>query len=86
MRKLYSYTLELQYLENIRSHILSKSLETKKAVYDKIGLEFNIDSQKELSIVLNKNLDLQQFVGSKRITLAQGGLLFMKTKRNILLE
>jgi len=57
-------------LENIRSDIVSNSLEIKKAVYDKIGLEFDIDSQKELSIVLNKNLDLQHFIGSKRVTLS----------------
>ncbi|WP_321415861.1 DNA polymerase [uncultured Desulfobacter sp.] len=61
--------VKINNLESVRLDILSKSEKTKKAVYDEIGLEFDIDSQKELSVVLNKNLDLQQFVGSKKVTL-----------------
>ncbi len=62
--------VEVNKLENARNDILSRSLRTKKVVYDKIGMKFDIDSHKELSIILNKNLNLQQFVGSKKITLA----------------
>jgi DNA polymerase I-like protein with 3'-5' exonuclease and polymerase domains len=54
----------------VREDIVLMSLKTKEKVYDKIGIKFDIDSHKEFSVIIDKNLGLHQFVGLKKITLS----------------
>ena len=62
--------LKISSLEELRKDIVSKSLESKHMIYDKVGMKFEIDSQKELAIILKESFGLQQFVSAKKITLA----------------
>lgn len=57
-------------LYDFRREILAGCSKIKENIYDLIGVKFDIDSHKELSIVLNKNLGLEQFVNTKKITLS----------------
>lgn len=56
-------------LKKIRKSILDEVLNMKQTAWDEIGKPFDIDSQKELRIVLNEALDLREFIGYKRVTL-----------------
>jgi len=56
--------------EKIRKRILNKSLDIRRNIYEKIGKEFDIDSQKDLVVILNDSLGLKKFVGSSKITLS----------------
>jgi len=53
-----------------RKRILNRSLESKKNIFKKIGKEFDIDAQSDLSAIINDTMNLQEFVRSRKITLS----------------
>ena len=56
-------------LEKIRSTLLDKILSTKEKIYKIVGRTFDIDSQKELAIILKQHLSLITFKGQQKVTL-----------------
>ena len=48
--------------------LVKEAVSLKKAIYDKAGTSFELDSQKELKIFLKETLDLEKYVSSKTVT------------------
>ncbi len=63
-------SLNSDKLKNIRGSLLDEALNIKQNIWDKIGKSFDLDSQKEVSVVLNDTLDLREYLGSKSVTLS----------------
>ena len=63
-------SVSFEKLVAFRKRILNRSLELKKNIFKKIGKEFDIDSQSDLSAIINDTLNLQEFVRSRKITLS----------------
>jgi DNA polymerase-1 len=57
-------SVSFEKLVVFRKRILNRSLELKKNIFNKIGKEFDIDSQSDLSAIINDTLNLQEFVRS----------------------
>ena len=55
-------------LNKIRDSLVNEAVDLKKAIYDKTGTSFAIDSQKELKTFLKEALDLGKYVSSKTMT------------------
>jgi hypothetical protein len=55
-------------LEQLRSRLVDGMLELKKHVSDGIGSEIDLDSQKEISILMTEKLGLGELLGRKSLT------------------
>jgi DNA polymerase I-like protein with 3'-5' exonuclease and polymerase domains len=55
-------------LEELRSRLVDGMLELKKHVSDRIGSEIDLDSQKEISILLAEKLGLREVLGKRSLT------------------
>lgn len=61
-------SVRFEKLVAFRKRLLNRSLKLRKNIFNKIGKEFDIDSQRDLSAVINDTLNLQEFVRSRKIT------------------
>lgn len=57
-------------LKKIRGLLIEEAVKAKQNIWCKIGKSIDLDSQKELRVVLNDTLNLREFVGSKTIGLS----------------
>ena len=55
-------------LEQLRSRLVDGMLELKKHVSDGIGNEIDLDSQKEISVLMTEKLWLREVLGRKSLT------------------
>lgn len=55
-------------LNKIRDGLVNEVVNLKKAIYDKAGTSFEIDSQKELKVFLKETLSLGKYVSSNTMT------------------
>jgi DNA polymerase I len=55
-------------LEQLRSRLVDGMLELKKHVSDGIGSEINLDSQKEIFVLMTEKLGLREVLGRKSLT------------------
>ena len=62
-------SIRIEELEKIRQGILNLSLDLKHRIYENVGKEFDLDSSKELEVIIKNDLGLQEFIGSRKITL-----------------
>lgn len=62
-------SIKIEALEKTRKDLLNNSLGLKQRIYKNVGKEFDIDSQKELEVIIKHDLNLQKFVRSRKITL-----------------
>ena len=60
----------LKKLEKMRRSMLTQLLNLKQNIFDNVGKTFDIDSSKELAVIINDTLKLQEFVRNKKITLS----------------
>jgi len=57
-------------IQKIYTELLGKIIKIKSSIHDKFDKKFDLDSQKELSVIIKNELNLDHYVGSKKITLA----------------
>ncbi len=57
-------------LKKIRGLLMDEAVKAKQNIWCKIGKSIDLDSQKELRVVLNDTLNLRELVGSKTIGLS----------------
>jgi DNA polymerase I-like protein with 3'-5' exonuclease and polymerase domains len=60
--------VEFTLLEELRSRLADGMLELKKSVSDGIGSEIDLDSTKEISVLVTEKLGLLEFLGRKSLT------------------
>jgi DNA polymerase I-like protein with 3'-5' exonuclease and polymerase domains len=55
-------------MEQLRSRLVGGMLEAKKLVSDGIGSEIDLDSQREIAILMGERLGLREVLGRKSLT------------------
>lgn len=57
-------------LLQLRESLISKIVKLRESIHASFGIKFDLDSQKELAVLLKEDLDLKMLIGSQSITIS----------------